>query len=247
MTIEFKDRQILDNELHLNRPYVGYFSPNGNLIDIEGNTHTDYSSVLAKDFLTYTSFLKDDELHVGFYNKTIDYDSLLEKLNKHIDRLDRVDDLKEFEYQLLLFFKKAYQNKNFFESTGRKIIVDSNHKWIRKTILKNLKDICIQYLGYDSIERFNSLGAKIELDHETVKPRLISSTYNNINERYYNYLLMDWEVKKFPRYTFNEESGLFLLDTNNDFYESESEEVLEEEIRSIKKSFPREERIQFFR
>ncbi|MBQ9018738.1 MAG: hypothetical protein IJ097_00300 [Bacilli bacterium] len=247
MTIEYKDKQILDNELNLNRPYIGYFSPNGNLVDLEGKNHSDYHSILAKDFLTYTSFIQDNELHVGFYNKNNDYELLMKKLNNHIDNLDKVDDLKTFEYQLLLFFKKAYQNNNFFESIGRKIVVDSNHKCIRKTILTNLKDICIQYLGYDCIERYNSTGIKIELDHETVKPRLITSTYNNINERYYNYLLMDWEVKKFPRYKFNEESGLFILDNNNDFYESENEEVLEEEIKSIKKSFSKEERHQFFR
>lgn len=247
MTIEYKEKQILDNELNLNRPYIGYFSPNGNLVDLEGNTHTDYHTVLAKDFLTYISFIKDNKLHMGFYNKNNDYESLMEKLNKHIDNLNKVDDLKEFEYQLLLFFKKAYQNNNFFESIDRKIIVDSNHKCMRKAVLTNLKDICIQYLGYDSIERFNSVGTKIEVDHETVKPRLISSTYNNTNERYYNYLLMDWEVKKFPRYKYNEETGLFLLENNNNFYESENEEVLEEEIKSIKKSYAKEERYQFFR
>ena len=35
-------------------------------------------------------------------------------------------------------------------------------------------------------------------------PRVITSSYPNINERYYNYLLMDWAVHKIPRYYFNE-------------------------------------------
>ena len=186
------------------------------------------------------------------------------------------DEYFKFRYQLLLFFKNAYANKSFFETVGRKIEVSSRevfaseHPWldtkdIRRTenlyrenimleLMKYFKDIAVMYLGYDSIERFKPDGKAVEIPSwneghkfNEPRPRIITSSYPNINERYYNYLLMDWDVHRLPNYIFNEKTGLYEKSDFNLFYQSETEENLGKEIQSIKKLVPLKERQKYFR
>jgi len=248
MSIEFMEKQILDYEKEYERPYVGYFTPNGTLLDFNGEKHSDQNNKIAQDFLTYISYKIGDEVRNGYYNYKDNYSKFISNLSRQIDKIDRDDELKEFEYNLLIFFKRAYSNNDFFNTISRHIIVDDNNLNIKKVLLTNLKDICIQYLGYDSVERFDSLGNKIDVDYNHVKPRLISSSYHNIKERYYNYLLMDWEIQQFPRYNYNEEKGIYELESSIILYDNNDlEEELTDEIKSIRKLIPLDERYKYFR
>ena len=183
-----------------------------------------------------------------------------------------------FAYQLLLFFKNAYKNKTFFETIGRQIRIENPeevkkrlgdfyndmsdseiesiyHNHLKDELIRFFKDICVQYLGYDSIERFKPDGSPIEIPYSyqnydfdfQENPRIITSSYPNTNERYYNYLLMDWDVHKLPRYNFNEKTGLYERSDFNIFYQSDKEEKIGKEIQSIKKLVPLKERPKYFR
>lgn len=191
-----------------------------------------------------------------------------------------IDDYTAFEYKLLLFFKNAYKDKKFFDSIQRKISIenpdivkkrlkyeykncnfsdmrlDSTYRdYLKKELLSHLKDICVQYLGYDSLERFKPNGAELKIpywyeDYDfdfSDFPRIITSSYPNVNERYYNYLIMGWAVHKLPRYYYNEQTGLYEKNDFNILYQSESEQKLELEINSIKKLVPLKERKKYFR
>lgn len=127
--------------------------------------------------------------------------------------------------------------------------------YLKEDLLSHLKDICVQYLGYDSLERFHPNGSEIEIPYRyddydfdfLANPRIITSSYPNVNERYYNYLIMDWTVHKIPRYYYNEQTGLYEKSVLSSFYKSETEQKLEQEIKSIKKLVQLQDRKQYFR
>ncbi len=331
MTIEFKEEQIFKREQRQRETYIGYFAPDGKLIDYNillcGEGHGDWANPVSWAFLSWISYIiKDtsieelkkwkidnniiinnqylgiDELVKRGYG--IDYDfnyetieQFLETLNDRITHIEDlynaakkystdefvynydyfVDDYKKFEYKLLLFFRNAYKNGKFFESIQRKITIENPkvvqnrlkqlyseyhymeieqvyREYLIRELLSYFKDICVQYLGYDSIERFKPDGSKIKNPYEDYEfnflanPRVITSSYLNINERYYNYLLMNWEVHRLPRYNYNEKTGIYEKEsTFLNYYQSENEQKLEQEIESIKRLVPIKERYKYFR
>lgn len=187
----------------------------------------------------------------------------------------------KMEYDLLFFFKKAYKNKLFFDSIGRTIEVENHEKviqrmlqkysfnfmfteneayrrYLKRELMQYFKDICIQYLGYDSIERFKPDASLVTIprfnycdydDNAFLKrPRIITSSAPNTNERFYNYLLMDWAVHKLPRYRYNNENGKYEKEPEFcSLYNNEKEEILGKEIASIKKLVPIDKRYKYFR
>lgn len=64
MTVEFKQKQIGSRERELNRAYIGYFAPNGELIDYnlmfgeEG--HDSWRNPVSIAFLKYVSYIVKD-------------------------------------------------------------------------------------------------------------------------------------------------------------------------------------------
>lgn len=191
--------------------------------------------------------------------------------------------LDKWIYDMLLFFKNAYSKKPFFEAINRQIKVDnidglfekynklygpfsSNRKRVihdtQMQILKDhFKDICVQYLGYDSLETYSPDGKPIipVIFHLMVQegptdfqktPRVITSSVINPNERFFNYLIMNWKVNKLPRYKFNEETGIYIPEYlelyHNDKIQLE-EQIYEKEIQKIKKLVPLEKRPNYFK
>ena len=212
----------------------------------------------------------------------INYQKHLKELGEYVGKSygSQINEYDKFSYALLEFFKHAYQNQRFFESIQRKIAIDSDEALERKykklfksadiddirnlmrkeklrQILSFVKDIYVEYLGYDSLERFNPEGEFLKIPkygedyHQNFDfskwPRVITSTYQNTNERYYNYLLMDWVIHKVPRYIFNEQKGIYEIDEFINNYQSEKEEILGKEIASIRRLVPLKERPKYFR
>lgn len=204
----------------------------------------------------------------------------IDKIEKTWKEFGSMDDDTKFMYQLLLFFRNAYKNKRFFESIQRKITIEnpdvaknrikyyyrechlSDYRLdsiyedeLKHELLSHFKDICVQYLGYDSLERFQPNGTLIKIplygDYEKfdflANPRVITSSYPNTNERYFNYLVMNWTVHKLPRYYYNEKTGIYEKSDFSLFYQNETEQKLEKEIQSIKKLVPLKERYKYFR
>lgn len=213
----------------------------------------------------------------NYYINYKDFDQFIDKLNKEIQKtyLYSSDEYHKLQYEILKFFRKAYSNKTFFETIGRKIYVEdkgvidktNERRWARKLdytekeklyleylrseLMKYFKDICVQYLGYDSVERFDIYGREINVLDEIKPfyetPRVITTSYQNVNERYFNYLLMNWRVDKLPRYLFNEQIKCFESDRIFNEYESEKENTLGKEIESIKRLVKKEDRYKYFR
>lgn len=213
----------------------------------------------------------------------MELEKLREEIIKNSGKKDKYSLFDQWRYNLLLFFQNAYFKKPFFEAINRQIKVDnpndifkkfdngsemcigSNYSWgygyyIKKMILKDhFKDICVQYLGYDSLERFSPNGKIIKPTRREClftngptkfqkTPRVITSSVSNPNERFYNYLLMNWNVHILPRYIFNEQTGIYEKEPEClNFHYRDEERIFEEEIKSIKRLVPLEDRPKYFR
>ena len=215
----------------------------------------------------------DEDSDINYYSYEVILNVLLTEVNylKELYKYNKPSGYAEFEYKLMLFFEKAYSNNTFFETVGRKFSIENpdsvreklRRKYkecdeydindlyqnsVKKQLLSYLKDVCVQYLGYDSIERFKPDGKPIIITDNydfLDNPRVITTSYRNVNDRFYNYLLMDWIVNKQPKYRFNNSTNMYELDNN--YYISENEEMLSKEIESIKKYVPRKDRYKYFR
>ena len=299
MAVDFIDKEfwITEKEIFDHKPYIGYISPNGNLINYNKpfgeSGHDGWDNKISNTFLEYVSYIiKNNELEeyvvrgMGFIlnENTEEFAKFLERLEKDLKYLPSYDDIYgQFRYQFLLFFKKAYTNKNFFEAIDRKIEVMSEKEFIRqnswidpydftkkhyvlylmKSLMQHFKDIAVSYLGYDAIERFNPNGELINIPDEQEEylcfehyadsyfyrtPRIITTSYNNINERFYNYLLMEWSIHKIPKYVWNENLLRYEQEPAYiQFFQSEKEKILKEEINSIRKLVLLKDRYKYFK
>lgn len=173
-------------------------------------------------------------------------------INLFFEAIDREIKIDNPEYIFNKFYK-GYEKDMYCADR----MVDI---YIKEIILKDhFKDICVQYLGYDSLERFSPNGRRIKVPHREwlitkgptnfqKTPRIITSSAPNPKERFYNYLLMDWDVHILPRYMFNEQTGMYEKEPEYlGFHYSDKEEILAKEIASIKKLVPLEDRPKYFR
>jgi len=213
-----------------------------------------------------------------FNTKSIEefYQSLndtVEKKRNSLNRLSEQDPFEKMTYDLLVFFQRAYSNGHFFDTIGRKFYGTNKetvasripswrstegayYRYLSSELMQYVKDIYVQYLGYDSIERFY-FGKPVKkatyfgLDsHEEFDrfPRTITTSCPNVYERFYNYMLMDWDIHRLSKYRYNEETGKYEEEPSYmQMYETEKEKVLCKEIKSIKKEVPLLERPQYFR
>lgn len=293
MTLQFEEEKITSKEIITRKPFVGYFSPSGELIELGDNNHKDLESSIENTFLSFITFVTDEELlneyrgiddaltrdyNYSYEYNTLDIDSFLSRLNNHINYIKNSNNSldQELEYKLMQFFLKAYKNKSFFDTIGKKIVVENrdtvrntiksripniddnslqflsfNH--LKKELLSYFKDICVEYLGYDSIERFDINRKLIKIPESNhnyflENPRIITSSYPNINERFFNYLIMNWHIRRVSRFRYNEITEKYEEeDSSSIYYQSDNEQALQEEIRSIKRMVPIKERYKYFR
>lgn len=160
-------------------------------------------------------------------------------------RLNQIYEFDMLEYDLLKLFSKLYSNDNFFNSLGREIYADNmdsvwekyknmfkfkeyqeldeKYKYYFENylviqLMSYFKDVCVQYLGYDSIERAWPIGDLYKVNNlysasngYVFSPnlRIITTSARNVNERFYNWLLMYWEIQKIPKKVWNEDEKKF--------------------------------------
>ena len=290
MTIEFLGKQFDKYERLKTKPYIGYFTPEGKLVDYNtflGGSHGQLGNIVSWTFLLW---IKQSNAFKSLGIQDFRINAKLNLGNGIIKNADIAtgnisSNLAQLQKDLIQFLKKAEANQDFIDCIKKRIdsskiptyvkrnkkipmycgpggaegiyeIENVFGKYNTKELLLFLKDICVQYLGYDSIEQFMPSGEFLKIplyylyypeDYYTYfdKPRVITTTSKNINERFYNYLLMEWRVQQLPKYIFNEVTQSYEINTNS--FQSEKDEIYEKEIQSIKKLVPLRERTKYFR
>lgn len=211
-----------------------------------------------------------------------DYDTFIESLHRRTSNIKKPKPYRSeygyLDYDLMDFFEKCYSKKDFFSSLGMVIKVHNESTVFKmyKNLLKNrdyhdkerfyhdykiitlmsyFKDIMVQYLGYDSIERslpISDLNIRNNLydfsnGYEFSQNSSILTSCNNPNERFYNWLLMDWNVQVLPRMLWDDSDKRFIQSPITAYHQTDEEEMLGEEIALIKKKVPKQDRKEFFR
>lgn len=221
---------------------------------------------------TYDEFLQQLNNSVNeeeeILKTTIEYGGSLRSCNVY----------KILSYDLVKLFEKLYSNGDFFESLGRVIYAENQeevlnkynmnitsniherdkfyHNYLIVQLMSYMKDICVQYLGYDSIERAWRIGDLNRVNNiytasngykYSNNPRIIVTSEKNINERFYNWLLMDWTIQQIPKKIWDDKNKKFI----DEYYifnytYNEKEEILGKEIESIKRLVKKEDRYKYF-
>lgn len=94
-------------------------------------------------------------------------------------------------------------------------------------------DFLVFVLGFDKVE--------------TAMRRAITTTTSMTHVRFFNYYLMDYYIKRFPKMKYNSQSGLFEKDTFLQFKDYSEERKAIDEIKEIKSKVLLKDRHLFFR
>jgi len=105
-------------------------------------------------------------------------------------------------------------------------------KYIDSMMVNLLKEVIISYMGYHSVER---------------TPRTITTASFNIYETFYNYLLNDFTIYQLPKMIYDKDKKMYIEHKQNEFFISDSELRLKEEIETIRKRVPLNERNKYYR
>lgn len=183
------------------------------------------------------------KLYIKLYSKKDFFDSLGRKI--YVDNNNSVCEK----------YKGLFIAENFSKSSQEQEFYYNNYLIVE--LMQYFKDILVLYLGYDSIERAWPIGDLNIVNNVHWRsngyafmpnPRIITTSAQNINERFYNWLLMDWEIQKVPRKVWNEDKKKFEDEPYVfEYVYKAKEEILGKEIDSIKRLVPREERYKYFR
>ncbi len=282
MTIDFYGDVFDKYEYDHSKAYIGYFSPNGKLVDYNSdlcNNHCNLESIISWLFLLW---IKNSNLFNDIGIKDIKTIASLNNKTGQIDNVNipRNDGVLETNLVLLqkdlLSFLQVLEKNPIIVSRIRNCIdinkIPNNHNLVEsvyeiervfgkentKNLLILLKDICIQYLGYDAIERVKPNGEFIVMppNYKMIgiksynyfdKPRIITTTSPCVNKRFYNYLLMNWKVEQMPKFVLNSNGVYEPISVNDYAIQSESDMIYKKEIDAIKKMVPLKERPKYFR
>ena len=142
--------------------------------------------------------------------------------------------LNQAEYNDLYLKDKIqqYKDKGYSDETIRRII-SSEYTWYKKRLMLDwYKTVIVQYMHYHLIERCN---------------KGITTSDPKPYETFYNYLLNDFNIHQIPRMIYDNERKMYIPYTRNEFFIPERELILKEEIESIKKLVPPNERYKYYR
>ncbi len=129
-------------------------------------------------------------------------------------------------------YNREYSNENF-TFPCYDYYFQMNYNMYKDGILVDVfKNVMIQNLGYHSVERV---------------PKTITISVFNIYETFYNYLLNDFTIYQIPKMIFDNKQNKYIERRFNEFLIPDSELRLKDEIESIKKLVPINERFKYYR
>ena len=194
----------------------------------------------------YIPFRQDFE---DFYDLLISsehIDQIKEKYNrkmKELKEIELVTDISKndfLEYSGLNLTEKNIKSNEYSIDTLN--LINSTIQ-IKKIILNHLYNLVVSSPNYKEI-----IYKLIDLfyDYPIKDKTNIITTRKNIYQTYYNYLLNDIEVSQVRKIEFDDKNNNFYwIDVKNE-YESDKEVILKQEVKSLKKQIPLNERYKFY-
>lgn len=223
----------------------------------------------------YIPFRQDFEDFYDLLISSEHIDQIKEKYNKKMKELKEIELVTDIskndflEYSGLNLTEKNIKSNEYSIDTLN--LINSTIQ-IKKIILNHLYNLVVSSPNYKEIiyklidlfydypikdktiikNRFcnltdDLLTRLIGMDKIIIKDKTnIITTRKNIYQTYYNYLLNDIEVSQVRRIEFDDKNNNFYwIDVKNE-YESDKEVILKQEVKSLKKQIPLNERYKFY-
>ena len=190
-----------------------------------------YSVLPGEGYSTFTNYIK--KVFEYIEGKNVSFSdglrvSYLESVsNKPLDKLDPslIHNLR------VLSEAQAIMNSFLNELLNVRDLDKLMDQWESAKGKKNYLDFFIQCMGFDIIEL---------RDFKTIR-----TSRMNLNEEYFNYMIMDYNIDSYPTFELDRE-GSKLIRFSYKWFSSDTERKLEEEMKKIKK-LPFEERYQYLK
>ena len=129
------------------------------------------------------------------------------------------------------FWNHEYKNKSLYDIDHWDFKIEYG-MYQDKILVDVFKNVMIQNLGYHSVER---------------TPKTITTSSFRIYETFYNYLLNDFTIFQMPKMIFEPKEKRYVQYEQNEFLIPDSELRLKDEIQSIRKLVPLQERSKYYR
>lgn len=142
--------------------------------------------------------------------------------------LNNFENYEDLISKLFEIFKINYDYEKFKDNYGK-----SEIEYYKLLFSQIADDFLVQFMNFDKIE--------------TSMSKTITTSKLNVNETFYNYLLMDYNIKVLPKIVYNKEMKKFEEIIPNKFIEIGSDAEALEEIESIKKYCKKDERHKFIK
>ena len=170
------------------------------------------------------------------------------KNNKRFISKEQIEDLKQLTdadisiYRSFINIKNnvdikkeiiGYSTKEIFGvSKGLNSIMDISDLNL-KQLLTNKDDLLVQFMDFDKIE--------------TTQYKTITTSKLNVNESFFNYLIMDYDIYQIPKYIIDKQNRSIKNIQCDLISNSSKERQFEEEIKLIKKYIPIDKRIDYMK
>lgn len=215
-----------------------YITPDGKLFDVDGMASVAHAGGFVIPFFRH--YMHPDRRDIQFYNKKellknlINWKKLL--LTKKYDVNPKEQQMR---FYLVCYLINVYRSNNaiynrndgfvdFSKVTG---IPNIEENWIGRDV--TLKSILVQACGYDSIE--------------SQVYRTITTSKHNIYEIFYDYILHDYKVVQIPKKVYDENLQQYVDWYQSEWFLSDKELRLKDELKAICNKVPLEERDQYCR
>ncbi len=183
-----------------------------------------------------------DILFSEYYNLASDFTEInLEKIRSNLIGLIGGDievntcfkELKEYVADLVNI--TSYRDKKILGVViGSEPIIEVTNEFL-KDLLKDKNDFLVQMVGFDKIE--------------TQMVRTLTTSKQNVNEAFFNYLIMEWQICQIPKFIIDQETRKIIKVIPSDFsisHNSGLEREFDKEIQLVKKFVPLSERSKYF-
>ena len=220
-----------------------YITPQGYLFDVEGYSRVAHCYGFVIPF--FRAYLYPHECGNSFmwFNKEHILEDLM-NLEKILTTRYFFENQNAVKMRLALtrYFINCYKSSltvlkqnswNDYYSDLSRVIGQSTENQVHNGRYLLLKEILVQACNYDSIE--------------SQLPKTITTSKFNVNEAFYDWLLMDYTVCQIPKKIYSEDEEKYVDWEQPDFLKTDKELRLGEEIQAIKKLVPLNQRNRYFR
>lgn len=215
-----------------------YIMTDGKLFDVDNYASIAHAAGFVIPF--FRAYMHPDEETLWYYKK----EEMLENLLGWKEALlTRTYDVNPKEQQMRLalvkYFINVYKSKNtvwdyrkgyadLSKTTG---IPNIEENWQGRDV--TLKSVLVQACNHDAIE--------------SARYRTITTSKFNIYETFYDYILHDWEIFQIPKKVYDENLEQYIDWKQEEWFISDKELRLKDELTSICREVPLEERHQYCR